>query len=76
MPSRRTPARCECGCSYEQFRAGLTFADARKMMTVSDPDPKMWRQKRRRSVLGFMREYKIELFYYTHGACAEQREAA
>lgn len=74
MASRRTPGRCACGCTYAEFRTGLTFADARRMMFQGGPPP--WRQKRRRSVLGFLREMKLKYWDMAHGACDEHGEMA
>jgi hypothetical protein len=76
MPSRRTPTRCVCGCTYEECKTGLTFADVRKMMWRASDDPKEWRQKRRRSVLGFWKELKLELWEQFHGFCSEMEKAA
>jgi predicted dehydrogenase len=55
----------------------MTFADARRMMwNQEDPNrPGWYRQKRRRSVLGFMRELKIHSFDMIHRYC-EQEAAA
>jgi hypothetical protein len=66
---RRTPPRCVCGVTYAEFRTGLTFADVRRMMWCASDDPKMWRSKRRRSVLGFFRELKLNMFDAHHGYC-------
>lgn len=49
---------CVCGKSYADFRTDLDFGEVRRMMFVADLDPSRWRQKRRRSVLGFWREIK------------------
>lgn len=67
----QTPKPCPCGATYEQHRTGLCFADVRRMMFVIHDDPKLWRQKRRGSVLGFWRELKIQSWEATHGACEE-----
>lgn len=76
MASRRTPAPCTCGATYATHRLGMTFADARRMLRdVPDPNrPGWWRQKRRRSILGFMRELKIHSYYAIHQYC--EMEAA
>jgi len=55
--------------SYVDFRTGLTFAQVREMLYVHTDDKSQWRQKRRRSVLGFWRELKISMFYSDHGGC-------
>jgi predicted dehydrogenase len=49
----------------------MSFADARRMLwDQEDPSRPGWfRQKRRRSVLGFMRELKIHSFYAIHSYC-------
>lgn len=67
---RRPPAQCACGQTYDEFRTFQTFASIRQMMR-DDPHPEHggWRQKRRRGVLGYWREYKINLFYLVHGYC-------
>jgi predicted dehydrogenase len=55
----------------------MSFADARRMLwDQEDPNrPGWWRQKRRHSVLGFMRELKIHSFYAIHHYC-EMKAAA
>ncbi len=72
MPARRTPQPCACGCTYEAFRIGISFADARRMLhNVPDPNrPGWWRQKRRHCVLGFLRELKLDYWQMIHGGCA------
>ncbi len=74
--SRRTPEPCACGCTYEEHRLGMTFADVRRMMWDQEDRnrPGWWRQKRRRCVLGYMRELKIHSFYAIHRYC--EMEAA
>jgi hypothetical protein len=72
--TRRTPATCACGATYEEHRLGMTFADVRKMLW-DQPDPSRpgwYRQKRRHSVLGFMRELKIHTFRMLHDGCANR----
>jgi hypothetical protein len=71
MGSRRTPPRCSCGCTYDEHRLGMSFADVRQMMwDQEDPNrPGWWRQKRRHCVLGLMRELKIHSFYAIHRYC-------
>jgi hypothetical protein len=78
MASRRTPQPCTCGATYESHRLGMTFADARKMMwDQEDPSrPGWWRQKRRHSVLGYLRELKIHSWYAMHSYCEQMQEAA
>ena len=73
MASRRTPSGCVCGCTYEEHRLGMSFADARRMLwDQEDPSrPGWWRQKRRNSVLGLMRELKIHSFYAIHRYCED-----
>jgi len=48
--------------TYEQFRTGLTFAEVRAMLWSHDPDPRTWRYKRRRTVLGFWRQLKLQMW--------------
>jgi hypothetical protein len=76
VASRRTPARCTCGMTYEEHRLGMTFADVRRLMwDQEDPNrPGWYRQKRRHSVLGLMRELKIHSFHVIHRYC--EMEAA
>lgn len=71
MTSRRTPPPCACGCTYEEFRLGMHFADVRRMLRdQEDPNrPGWWRQKRRSSVLGYARELKLHAWDMTHGYC-------
>jgi predicted dehydrogenase len=76
VASKRTPRPCACGATYGEHRLGMSFADARRMLwNVEDPNrPGWWRQKRRHSVLGLMRELKIHSFYAIHHYC--EMEAA
>lgn len=78
MASRRTPAPCACGATYEDFRLGMSFGDVRKMMwDQEDPSrPGWWRQKRRHCVLGYARELKLHFWDLMHGACAEHYQEA
>lgn len=78
MGSRSTPRPCVCGCTYEDFRLGMTFGDVVKMMwDQEDPNrPGWWRQKRKKSVLGYMRELKLHAWDVTHGYCLQATEAA
>ena len=78
MASRRTPATCTCGCTYEDHRLGMTFAEVRRMMWDQEDRnrPGWYRQKRRHCVLGFMRELKIHSFYAIHRYCEESMRAA
>lgn len=49
----------------------MSFADVRRMMRdQEDPNrPGWWRQKRRHSVLGLMRELKLHSFHAIHRYC-------
>lgn len=78
MASRRTPVPCLCGQHYDDFRLGMSFADARKMLwDQEDPNrPGWWRQKRRHSILGFMREMKMHAWDATHSYCTVQMQEA
>lgn len=72
MANRKTPRRCACGCTYQEHKTGLTFADVRRMMWRASDDPKDWRQKRRHSVLGFWKELKRQMWEQLHGGCEER----
>jgi hypothetical protein len=48
--------------SYEDFRTGLTFREVRAMLWVSSSDPRDWRYKRRRTVLGHWRALKQQMY--------------
>ena len=78
MASKKTPRPCTCGATYAEHRLGMSFADVRHMLWDQlDPNRPGWfRQKRRRSVLGFMRELKIHSFYAIHAYCDEAQEMA
>ena len=71
MASRRNPQPCVCGCTYEDFRRGMSFAEVRRMLwDQEDPSRPGWfRQKRRRCVLGQMREMKLHAWDMVHGYC-------
>jgi len=78
VASRSTPRPCVCGCTYEEFRLGMTFAEVRRMMWNQEDRnrPGWWRQKRRRGVLGYARELKLHAWDVMHGMCRDQEEAA
>lgn len=48
--------------TYEQFRTGITFAEARGMLWKNTDDTTQWKQKRRGTVLGYMRELKLSMW--------------
>lgn len=60
---------CSCGAKYRDQRTGLTFKAVRRMLFTSDPDPKAWRNKGRRAVLGFWHELKWSEWQSYHGGC-------
>jgi hypothetical protein len=62
---------CPCGARYDDYRAGLTFADAKQMLWSASKDPRDWRCRSRHAVLGFMREFKLGCWNMEHGACAD-----
>jgi hypothetical protein len=64
VPSRwGAELRCEvCGARYREMHTGLSFADVRRDMHSGSADPKDWRQKRRRGVLGYWHEIKLSLW--------------
>jgi hypothetical protein len=70
MPSKLVP--------YEEFRTGLTFGQVREMLWSPSSDPKTWRYKRRRTVLGLWHQIKVELYarYLDSQAPDSGREAA
>lgn len=76
--SRTTPPPCACGCTYEDFRLGMNFAEVRRMMRdQEDPNrPGWWRQKRRSSVLGYARELKLHAWDMVHRYCESSEVAA
>ena len=48
--------------SYEAFRTGLTFREVRRMLWVHSDDPRDWKYKRRKTVLGLWRSIKLGLW--------------
>lgn len=48
--------------TYAQFRTGLTFADARRMLWSNSSDSADWKHKRRGTVLGYMRSLKQQMW--------------
>ena len=56
----------------------MTFADVRRMLWDQEDRnrPGWFRQKRRSSVLGYMRELKLHTWDATHGYCTQMQEAA
>ena len=65
-----------CGCTYDEFRLGMSFAEVRSMLwDQEDPNRPGWfRQKRRNSVLGYARELKMHAWDVTHGWCIAGQE--
>lgn len=63
------PSDCPCGASYDALRTGFSFADVKQLMYVASEDPADWRHKRRRSVLGFWHELKLQIWFSIHGGC-------
>ena len=47
---------------YDKFRTGLTYDQVFAMMMDGSDDSKDWRYKRRRTVLGFWHELKLQLY--------------
>ena len=47
---------------YDKFRTGLDFATVRAMLWTPSDDPREWRQKRRKAVLGLWRQLKLEMY--------------
>lgn len=78
VASRRTPPRCACGMTYDEFRLGMSFADVRRMLWDQEDRnrPGWWRQKRRSSVLGFARELKLHAWDLIHRHCEAVEAAA
>ena len=56
----------------------MTFAEVRQMLWDQEDRnrPGWYRQKRRRSVLGYARELKLHAWDMTHGYCEQMLEAA
>lgn len=65
-----------CGLRYSALRTGLTFRKVRRMMISASPDPRDWRHKRRRSVLGYWRELKLMEWRYHLDACEHYSRGA
>ena len=62
---------CPCGASYRDLKTGLTFAEVKAMMRVHSEDPRDWRYKRRRSVLGYWHQIKREMWETLHRSCEQ-----
>ena len=64
--------RCPyCELSYRDFRTGFTYRGIFELMMDCETDPKLWRNKRRRTVLGKWHQLKRELWteHTELGAC-------
>jgi hypothetical protein len=61
---RKTPRPCSCGGVYDRLRTGMTFTEVRRSM-----DPARWKYRRRRSVLGYWRQIKLQLWDSIHEGC-------
>jgi len=73
--ARRTRASTVFDGTYETFRTGLTFREVRRMLWVDNPDPRTWRYARRRTVLGFWRQLKQQLWAQYLDAVDGERKA-
>lgn len=71
MASSRGP---DAPLTYEQFRTGLTFREVRRMLWVHSDDPRDWKYKRRRTVLGFWRQLKLQLWAQYQDAIEGERQ--
>lgn len=62
--------------AYDDFRTGLTFREVRQMLWVHSDDPRDWKYKRRRTVLGMWRQLKLQLYaQYLDAIDGEQQRA-
>lgn len=50
------------GAAYDRFRTGLTFKAVKRMMFDNHEDRSRWRYKRRRTVLGFWHDLKLQMW--------------
>jgi hypothetical protein len=73
-PSRREYRDSRYGAGYDAFRTGLTFRQARRMLWAPEHDPKRWRPKSRRDVLGFMHELKLQFWAQYQDAVSTANE--
>ena len=48
---------------YDTFRSGLSYQQVFEMLKDSHEDPKLWRFKRRGTVLGAWHQIKLELYH-------------
>lgn len=56
------PEPCCCGLSYDAFRTRESFASIKAAMRSESTDPKDWRYRTRRMVLGFWHALKMTMF--------------
>jgi len=69
-----SPLYCPvCGLSYSKFKTGFSFGEIVSMLWVDDPDPARWRQKRRRSILGFWHQLKLEMWQQHCHDCEQSK---
>jgi hypothetical protein len=70
MRNARRNLQCRCGARYAALRTGLTYRSVIRLMMVGPTtDRTQYRSLRRRGVLGFWHELKLQLWWYEHGAC-------
>jgi hypothetical protein len=75
MPRRKRKPKAFDG-TYETFRTGLTFREVRRVLWVNNDDRSTWRYKRRRTVLGFWHQLKLQLWaQYLDAQDGERRSA-
>jgi hypothetical protein len=48
---------------YDSFRCGLSYQQAFEMLKDNHADSKLWKYKRRGTVLGFMHQWKLEQYH-------------
>jgi hypothetical protein len=49
--------------AYQKFRTGFTFSDIRQMLWSYSDDPADWGHVTRRTVLGYWRQLKLEMWH-------------
>ena len=65
-----------CGTRYTDLRTGLMFAEVKQMLWVDSDDTKLWRYRRRHTVLGLWHALKLDMWEEHLDYCYNAKEAA
>lgn len=64
-----------CGGTYGRFRTGMRYCEVYAMLIDNHEDTRLWKYKRRRTILGKWHQIKRELWrYHVDVECVRQKQ--